>query len=84
MNIMAEAIGLASYGILVVTTLNTFATSFANAEKRINELFVSVALTSFILNSLGNTIREHEKEFKFLLIISLLRGICARRISSYY
>ena len=61
----ASLLGLASVGISVVKTLNTFATSFANAEKKINELSASVALTSSILNSLGNTIREHEKEFKF-------------------
>jgi N-methylhydantoinase B/oxoprolinase/acetone carboxylase alpha subunit len=59
----ASIAGLAAFGIQIVTTLNTFATSYARAEQQIKDLSADVALTASILESIGKMIREYEDQF---------------------
>jgi hypothetical protein len=66
---MAEAVGfasaiagLAAFGIQIVTTLNTFATTYSHAEEQVKALAASVALTTSILESIGKEIKEYEDQ----------------------
>ena len=59
----ASIAGLAAFGIQIVTTLNTFATSYARAEQQIKDLSADVALTASILECIGKMIREYEDQF---------------------
>jgi hypothetical protein len=66
---MADAIGfasaiagLAAFGIQIVTTLNTFVTTYSNAEQQIKDLSASVALTTSILESIGKEIKAYEDQ----------------------
>ncbi|KAF2103729.1 hypothetical protein NA57DRAFT_69939 [Rhizodiscina lignyota] len=59
----ASIAGLASFGIQIVTTLNTFSTTFAKAEQHVKDISASVALTSSILDSIGKMITEYEAQF---------------------
>jgi hypothetical protein len=68
---MAEAIGfaasiagLAAFGIQIVTTLNTFATSYSRAEQQIGDLCADVSLTASILKSIEEMIKEYKGEFQ--------------------
>lgn len=59
----ASIAGLASFGIQIATTLNTFAISYTRAEQQIRDLAADVALTASILESIGKMIKEYEDRF---------------------
>jgi hypothetical protein len=61
----ASLLGIASFGISMVTTLSTFTLSYTSASKKILSLSADISVTSSILTSLGNTIQEYEAEFHF-------------------
>jgi hypothetical protein len=60
----ASIAGLAAFGIQIVTTLNTFTTSYTRAEQQIKDLSANVALTNSILESIGKMIEEYEDRFQ--------------------
>jgi len=61
----ASLIGIASFGIKIVTTLNTLTTLHAQAEHRIITLTGDISLTSSILKGIGDTIKQYEGEVGF-------------------
>jgi hypothetical protein len=61
----ASLLGIASFGISMVTTLSTFTLSYTSASEKISSLSADISVTSSILTSLGNTIQEYEAEFHF-------------------
>jgi hypothetical protein len=61
----ASLLGIASFGISMVTTLSTFTLSYTSASEKISSLSAEVSVTSSILTSLGSTIQEYEAEFHF-------------------
>jgi hypothetical protein len=61
----ASLLGIASFGISMVTTLSTFTLSYTSASEKISSLSADISITSSILTSLGYTIQEYEAEFHF-------------------
>ena len=55
--------GLAAFGVQIVTTLNTFATSYSRAEVRVQVLSANISLTSSLLKSICGMIEEYEGQF---------------------
>jgi hypothetical protein len=81
----ASFASLAALGIQIVTTLNTFATTFARAEQQIKDLSASVALTSSILESIGKTIKEYEEQFRLTVDNFIAtRDTCERNFSALW
>jgi hypothetical protein len=68
---MAEAViglgasiaGLATFAAQIVTALRTYASSYARAEQKINDLSSDLALISSILTDLGTSISKYELKF---------------------
>lgn len=68
---MAEAViglgasiaGLATFAAQIVTALRTYASSYARAEQKINELSSDLALIGSILSDLGASILKYEAKF---------------------
>lgn len=61
LSVAASVIGIAAFGIKIVTTINTFTHVYRGAESRITTLAADVALTSSILKSIGETIDAHHQ-----------------------
>ena len=81
----ASIAGLATLGIQIVTTLNTFTTSYTRAEQQIKDLSTNVALTNSILESIGKTIEEYQDRFQLTVDNYIeTRDQCKRNFDSLW
>lgn len=70
---MAEAIiglgasiaGLATFGAQIVTSLRTYASSYARAERKVDDLSNDLALLSSVLTDLGTCLTKYEAKLRF-------------------
>lgn len=86
---MAEAIiglgasiaGLATTGAQIVTSLRTYASSYARAERRVDDLTRDLALLNSILTDLGTCLTRYEAKARFKVELFIeAKATCERNL----